>query len=97
MASMREPKTLRGLISVPGFRVKSKLTGVPGDRHARVVHLQRQKKVVSVRAAGFGVTADMTERPAMFATWGLGDGGSISSLNGGASTASGVRRCTWKD
>lgn len=93
---MGEPKTLRGLISVPGFKVTSKLTGVPGDRYARVIRLKRQKKVGHVRVADIGAAVGMTVRLDVFETWVSEGGESTLSMSGGVYTAGAARRCTWK-
>lgn len=41
---MKTCKTLSELYSHPGFRARSKLTGVYGDPYARVVKLARRQK-----------------------------------------------------
>jgi hypothetical protein len=41
---MKTCKTLSELYSHPGFRARNKLTGIYGDRYARVIKLVRRQK-----------------------------------------------------
>ena len=43
---MKTCKTLSELYSHPGFRARNKLTGIYGDRYARVIQLVRRQKTV---------------------------------------------------
>jgi len=40
---MKHTQTLSGLLSFPGFRARSRLQGIFGDSHARLVTLVRRK------------------------------------------------------
>lgn len=41
---MKQPKTIRSLFCFAGFSARSKLKGVFGDRHSRIIVLHRRKK-----------------------------------------------------
>ena len=90
---MKTPKSIRSLFTLPGFVAASRLSGVFGDRYARVMKLRRRKKQPSVRtvdtAAG-GVTTNGSCESGIFR---LPAGGSIWSLNAGVSIARGVAAC----
>lgn len=43
---MKQAQTLSVLFSLPGFRVCSRLQGIFGDSHARLITLVRRKKTV---------------------------------------------------
>ena len=80
---MTHPQTLSTVFSVPGFRARSRLHGIFGDPHARLVTLVRRKKQRSAPAVGPG-SAPSTTAPyaecgipmprAGVATWRLSNG-----------------------
>ena len=47
---MKQTKTLSALFSFPGFRARSRLQGIFGDPHARLITVVRRKKRRPVRA-----------------------------------------------
>jgi hypothetical protein len=51
---MKQTQTLSALFSFPGFRARSRLHGIFGDPHARLVTLVRRKKPPCARTAGRG-------------------------------------------
>ena len=51
---MMQVQTLSALFSIPGFHARSRLQGIFGDPHARLVTLVRRKKLPCARAAGRG-------------------------------------------
>lgn len=84
---MKSPKTIKDLFCFPGFTANAKLTGVFGDKHARVVTLKRRKKQPVVRIAAIVVTDGMTNRlsaseilrwPVIECLWSLNNGGFIA-------------------
>ncbi|HRB82531.1 MAG TPA: hypothetical protein PK614_09775 [Nitrospira sp.] len=48
---MKQTQTLSALFSVPGFRARSRLHGIFGDPHARLVVFVRRKKLPCAPAA----------------------------------------------
>jgi len=52
---MTQVQTLSALFSFPGFHARSRLQGIFGDPHARLVTLVRRKKLPCARAAGRGL------------------------------------------
>ena len=80
---MKRIQTLSALFSFPGFRARSRLHGVFGDPHARLVTLVRRKKrqcargvargtgpSTTARRAGYGIPM----RPAGASMWPLSNG-----------------------
>ena len=64
---MKRDKTLSSLYSYPGFRASGQLEGTFRDPQARIVVLQRRKKVVrSVHVAGCVLKVVMTRRQNRF-------------------------------
>ncbi len=49
---MKNPKTIRSLFAFPGFVAVGRLSGVFGDRYARVIRLNRRKKQRFVHTVG---------------------------------------------
>ena len=49
---MKHSQTLAAVFSFPGFRARSRLQGVFGDPHARLITLVRRKKPPCARAVG---------------------------------------------
>ena len=81
---MKDTQTLSALFSVPGFRACSRLHGIFGDPHARLVTLVRRKKQPSAPAVGRGIAPSTTARRAGcgipmrragVSTWRLNNGG----------------------
>jgi hypothetical protein len=81
---MKDTQTLSALFSVPGFRACSRLHGIFGDSHARLVTLVRRKKRPCAPAVGHGTAPSMTGqhagcgipmRRAGVSTWRLSSGG----------------------
>ena len=93
-ARMQAPRTVRALFSVPGFVAAARLTGVFGDRVARVVVLRRRKKRRDARAAAIGAVAATTSGPSASGTSGSPTGGSIWSSRAGACGARGAATCS---
>ena len=80
---MQHTQTLSALFSFPGFRARSRLHGIFGDPHARLVTLVRRKKPPCAPAAGPDPGRSMTVRrvgcgvpmrPAGASTWPLSNG-----------------------
>ena len=82
---MQRTKTLSALFSFPGFRARSRLQGIFGDPHARLVVLVRQKKPRCARAAGSGPGPSMTARHAAYGIPMRPAGDSTWSWSNGAS------------
>ena len=57
---MKQAQTLSVLFSLAGFRVCSRLQGIFGDSHARLITLVRRKKLSCARAAGLGTEPSTT-------------------------------------
>jgi hypothetical protein len=81
---MKQTQTLSELFSFPGFRARSRLWGIFGDPHARLVVLVRRKKLPCAPAAGLGTGPSTTARRAECgirmprggaSTWRLSSGG----------------------
>ncbi len=62
MLSMKTKKTFNDLYSFPGFRARSKLTGIFGDSPARLVTLVRCKKKWNAAHAAQPVIASTIAR-----------------------------------
>ncbi len=90
---MKSPRTLRDLFSMPGFVANAKLSGVFGDRYARVVTLKRRKKRPSAQAAVIAAEAVTINAPAGCATFRWPGFESTLSSSAGASTARGAAAC----
>lgn len=89
---MKRIQTLAALFSFPGFRARSRLQGVFGDPHARLITLVRRKKPPYARAVGRGTALSTTARPAGYAIpmppagasiWPLSNGGWPACAVGG--------------
>jgi hypothetical protein len=91
---VKQPKSLKGLFSLPGFAAEARLLGVFGDRYARIVVLRRRKKRQCARAVGIDAVDDTTSVRAEFEICRLLVGGSICSSSVGGSTALGVAPCS---
>ena len=61
---MKRIQTLSTLFSVPGFRARSRLQGIFGDPHARLVVLVRRKRLPCAPAVGRGTVPSTTARRA---------------------------------
>ena len=81
---MKHIQTLSALFSVPGFCARSRLHGIFGDPHARLVTLVRRKKLPCAPAVGRGTVPSTTARRAECgirmprggaSTWHLSSGG----------------------
>ena len=59
---MKQTQTLSALFSFPGFRARSRLRGIFGDPHARLVVVVRRKKLPCAPAAGLGTGLSTTAR-----------------------------------
>ena len=57
---MKQAQTLSALFSFPGFRARSRLQGIFGDPHARLITLVRRKKLPCARVAGLGIGPSTT-------------------------------------
>ncbi len=90
---MKNPKTIRSLFAFPGFTAKSKLVGVFGDRHARVIQLKRRKKQPSVLAVATGAGSVTIRRSCGYVISRLPVGGSTWSSSAGVSVVLGVTAC----
>src|SRR5713226_1548534 len=87
---MKQPTSIRSLFSLPGFVAASALSGVFGDRYARVIVLRRRKEPPGARSAVTAVAPATTGGPVGPATSRWPAGGSTSSSSAGGSTA---QRC----
>ncbi len=81
---MKQTQTRSALFSFPGFRARSRLQGIFGDPHARLVGLVRRKKRLCAPVVGCGTAPSTTaqhaecETPMSLAgasTWRLSKGG----------------------
>jgi len=61
---MKQAQTLSALFSFPGFRARSRLQGIFGDPHARLVTLVRRKKQRCAPVVGCGTAPSTTARRA---------------------------------
>jgi len=91
---MKAPTTIRDLFCLPGFIAKPKLCGFFGDRFARLIVLQRQKKQRFARAVVIGAGATMTGGPASPGIFQWLTGASTSSSSAGGCTALGAVLCS---
>lgn len=89
---MKPVPTLSVLFSFPGFRARSRLQGVFGDPHARLLVLVRRKKLPCARAGERGTALSTTARhagcairmpPAGGSTWRLSSRGWPARAAGG--------------
>ncbi|MFH1653254.1 MAG: hypothetical protein ABIE74_04270 [Pseudomonadota bacterium] len=95
---MKRDKTLSSLYSCPGFKASSQLEGTFRDPQARIVVLQRRKKVVrSVQVAGCELKGVMTGRQNMFGMSMREGDVSIYDMSDGAFIVQNARRCMWSD
>jgi len=90
---MKNPNSIRGLFALPGFLARSRLTGVFGDRYARVIKLKRRKKQPSVRTVVTGAGDVTTRRSCGYAICRWPDGASTWSSNAGVSVVRGAAAC----
>ena len=88
---MKQTQTLSALFSFPGFRARSRLEGIFGDPHARLVVLVRRKKLPCVPAAGPATAPSMIARRAGCGIPMLRAGASIWRLSSGGWPARVVR------
>ena len=81
---MKHPQTLSVLFSFPGFRAHSRLQGIFGDPHAKLITVIRRKKLPCAPAVGHGTAPSTTARRAAcgipmrragVSTWRLSSGG----------------------
>jgi hypothetical protein len=81
---MKRTQTLAALFSFSGFRARSRLQGLFGDPHARLITLVRRKKLPCAPAAGPATAPSMIARRAECgipmprggtSTWPLSSGG----------------------
>ena len=87
---MKQAQTLSAVFSFPGFRARSRLQGIFGDAHARLVTLVRRKKPPCVRAAELGTGPSMTAGRAECGTPMLRAGVSIWRMSNGGRPAHAV-------
>lgn len=92
---MKRVQTLSALFSFPGFRARSRLQGIFGDPHARLVTLVRRKKRPCARAVGRGTAPSMTARRAECGILMPPAGASIWRSSNGAWPARAVRGYRW--
>lgn len=78
---MKTYKTLSEIYSHPGFRARSKLTGIFGDPYARVISLVRRQKKPFVRCVTRYQKPIMIRIPDEQETCHVVHIGSISNLN----------------
>ncbi len=90
---MKSCKTIKDLFSFPGFLANAKLTGVFGDRYARVVTLRRRKKQPSVPSVATSAGTGTTNRSNAFVIFRWQVYECIWMLNAGESNARGVMAC----
>jgi len=90
---MESPKTIKDLFSFPGFVANAKLTGIFGDRYARLVTLRRRKKRQYAPVVVTDAEVGMTRPSSVFETCLSQDTESTLPLNAGASTAQGAVAC----
>ncbi len=90
---MKSARSLRELFSMPGFAASATLTGIFGDRYARVVSLRRRKKRPSARSAVTAAGAATTCAGAKCAICRQPGSASTWSSIAGASTARGAAAC----
>lgn len=57
---MKRIQTLAALFSFSGFRARSRLQGIFGDPHARLITVVRRKKLPCARAVGRGPAPSTT-------------------------------------
>ena len=80
---MKHPQTLSVLFSFPGFRAHSRLQGIFGDPHAKLITVIRRKKLPCAPAVGHGTAPSL---PAQHAGCGIPmrrAGGSTWWMSGG--------------
>ena len=88
---MKQTRTLSALFSFPGFRARSRLQGIFGDPHARLITLVRRKNLPCARAVGCGTAPSTTARRAGRGIPMRRAGASICRLNNGEWPARTVR------
>ena len=81
---MKNTQTLSAMFSFPGFLARSRLQGIFGDAHARLVTVVRRKKPPRARALELGTGPSTTAGRAEYgtpmlrasvSTWRLSNGG----------------------
>ena len=87
---MKSPKTIREMVSMPGYVAASGVRGVFGEQQSRVIILKRQKKQRVAPAAVIDVEAVTTRGYAAREIYPLQVGRSTSSSIGGAFTVQGA-------
>ena len=90
---MKNPQSIRSLFTLPGFVAASRMSGVFGDRYARVIKLRRRKKQPSVRIVVTAAVDDTTNESCRCGISRLLAGVSTWSSNAGVSTARGAVAC----
>ena len=65
---MESPKTIKDLFSFPGFVANARLTGIFGDKYARLVTLRRRKKRPFAPAAVIDAKDAMIKPSSMLVT-----------------------------
>lgn len=90
---MKSPSMVRELFSVSGFVTRATLGGIFGDRYARVVTLERQKKRPSAPAAAIAAMVVTTSGLSGCAISRWPTGGFIWSSSAGASTVRDAAAC----
>lgn len=90
---MQYPKTIKDLFCFPGFVANVRLTGVFGDKYARVVTLRRRKKQPSAPVVVSDIKVATTKRSGEYVTCLLQAGAFMWSLSAGALTVRGAKAC----
>ena len=90
---MKNPDSIRSLFSMSGFVAAAQLSGVFGDRYARVIQLRRRKKRLFVRIVGIAAGSVMTRSESEHETCQSPVGAFIWNLNAGEFAARSVTAC----
>jgi hypothetical protein len=90
---IKSPAKITDFYSFPGFKARSRLKGVSGDRYARVIKLERRKKQPFVLVADTSVMEGTTSISAGQELFRRQAGGFIWSSSAGVYSARSVVPC----
>jgi hypothetical protein len=90
---MKKNKTLQGLFSFPGFKAKKRIQGIFGDKRARIILLNRQKKQLSALSAANSAKLITTASSVILVTLMRPIIGCMCDTNGDGFFVRGARAC----
>lgn len=90
---MKKNKTLQELFSFPGFKARKRIQGIFGDKYARIILLNRQKKQLSALSVANDARLITTASFVMLATLMQQIIGCMCDMKGGGFFVHGARVC----